>query len=48
MTASQKNWVDLLDTTQFCYNLYESSSKGMSPTKLALGQQPMIPLEAVK
>ena len=31
VTASQKNWLDLLDVAQFCYNLHKSSSTGLSP-----------------
>ena len=37
VTASQKNWLDILDSTQFSYNLYESASTGMSPFELAMG-----------
>ena len=46
--ATQKNWVDLLDTTQLCYNLHISSSTGMSPFELAMGWQPRIPLDVAK
>lgn len=28
VTASQKNWVNLLDSAQFSYNLHKSSAKG--------------------
>ncbi len=48
VTASQKNWVDLLDSAQFCYNLHRSSSTGMSPFELATGQQPLTPHEVAK
>ena len=41
MTASQKNWLDLLDSAQFAYNLHKSSSTRMSPFELAMGQQPL-------
>ena len=41
VTASQKNWLDLLDSVQFAYNLHKSSSIGMSPFELAMGQQPL-------
>ena len=37
VTASQKNWLDLLDLAQFAYNLHKSSSMGMGPFKLAMG-----------
>ena len=46
--ASQKNWLDLLDSTHFTYNLHNSSSMGMSPFKLAMGQQPLTPHEIAK
>ena len=36
--ASQKNWLDLLDSAQFAYNLHKSSSTRTSPFKLAMGQ----------
>ena len=45
VTASQRNWVDLLDAAQFCYNVHRSSSTEMSPAELVLGQQPLTPLE---
>ena len=48
VTATQKNWVDLLDTAQLCYNLQRSSTTGMSPFKLAIGVQPRIPLEMAR
>ncbi|RVW59558.1 Transposon Tf2-11 polyprotein [Vitis vinifera] len=38
VTATQKNWVDLLDTAQLCYNLQRSSTTGMSPFELAIGE----------
>ena len=46
--ATQKNWVDLLDTTQLCYNLHRSSATGMSPFELAMGWQPRTPLDVAK
>ncbi|RVW24071.1 Transposon Tf2-12 polyprotein [Vitis vinifera] len=48
VTAMQKNWVDLMDTAQLCYNLQRSSATGMSPFELAIGVQPRIPLEVAK
>ncbi|KAL0413714.1 UNVERIFIED_CONTAM: Transposon Ty3-I Gag-Pol polyprotein [Sesamum radiatum] len=45
VTASQRNWVDLLDLAQFSYNLHKSSEAGMSPFELVYGQQPMMPHE---
>ena len=45
VTASQKDWVDLLDVAQFCYNLHKSSATGMSPFELVYGQQPLAPHE---
>jgi len=37
-TASQKNWVSLLDIAQFCYNLHKSFATGRSPFELTMGQ----------
>ena len=37
VTATQKNWVDLMDTAQLYYNLQRSSTIGMSPFELAIG-----------
>ena len=48
MTASQKNWVSLLDAAQFCYNLHKSSTTGLSAAELVLGQQPLTPAEVAK
>ena len=48
VTASQRNWVDLLDAAQFCYNIHKSSATGLSPSELALGHQPLTPLEVAK
>ena len=45
VTATQKNWVDLLDTAQLFYNLQRSSTTGMSPFELVIGMQPRMPLE---
>ena len=46
--ATQKNWVDLMDTAQLCYNLQRSSGTRMSPFELAIGVQPQMPLEVAK
>ncbi|RVW60334.1 Transposon Tf2-2 polyprotein [Vitis vinifera] len=48
VTATQKNWVDLMDTAQLYYNLQRSSTIGMSPFELAIGVQPRMPLEVAK
>ena len=48
VTTTQKNWVDLMDIAQLCYNLQRSSATGMSPFELAIGVQPRIPLEVAK
>ena len=45
---SQKNWLDLLDSTQFSYNLHKYASTGLSPLVLAMGQQPLTPHESAK
>ncbi|KAG6472970.1 hypothetical protein ZIOFF_070450 [Zingiber officinale] len=46
--ASQKNWLELLDSAQFCYNLHKSSSMEMSPFEIVLGEQPTTPMEIAK
>lgn len=46
VTTNQRNWVELLDTTQFCYNLYKSSATEMSPFEIVLGRQ--TPLDVAK
>ena len=43
VTATQKNWVDLLDSTQLCYNLHRSFATGMNPFELVMGWQPRTP-----
>lgn len=45
VTASQRNWPDLLDVAQFSYNLHRTKSTGMSPFELVNGQQPVTPHE---
>ena len=37
VTTSQRNWVTLLDTAQFCYILHKSSALEMSPFEIVLG-----------
>lgn len=45
VTASQRNWVDLLDVAQFSYNLHKSSATGLSPFELLYSFQPTVPIE---
>ncbi|KAL0301975.1 UNVERIFIED_CONTAM: hypothetical protein Sradi_6474300 [Sesamum radiatum] len=45
VSATQRNWVDLLDVAQFSYNLHKSLATGMSPFELAYGRQPTTPYE---
>lgn len=45
-TGSQSNWVELLETTQSCSNLHQSSSTKKS--LLCLRQQPLKPYEVAK
>ncbi|CAH9148831.1 unnamed protein product [Cuscuta epithymum] len=47
VTASQKNWLELLDVAQFCYNLHQTSTTGMTPFELALGFQPLAPHQVI-
>ena len=48
MTTTWKNWVDLLNIAQLCYNLHRISSIGMSPFELAMDWQPRTPLDVAK
>jgi len=41
VTTSQRNWFELLDTTQFYYNLEKSSATSFSPFELDMGWQPL-------
>ena len=47
VTASQKNWLELLEPAQLSYNLKRSSAIGMSPFKVAIGFQPRTPLDVL-
>ena len=38
VTASQRNWVALLDTMQFCYNMHNSSATEMVSFEFVLGK----------
>ena len=48
VTTSQRNWVTLLDTAQFCYILHKSSALEMSPFEIVLGRHPLPPLDVAK
>lgn len=48
VTGSQKNWLELLDVVQFCYNVHRTSSTGFSLAELCLGFQPMTLLEVAQ
>jgi hypothetical protein len=45
VTAMQRNWLELLDSAQFCYNLQKSSATEASLFELVLGAQPQTPAE---
>ena len=45
VTATQRNWLELLDSAQFSYNLHKSSATELSPFELILGKQPQTPAE---
>lgn len=47
VSANQKDWVTLLDTAQFSFNLLTNESTGKSPFELATGRQPMTPQDLV-
>ena len=41
--ARQKNWIQLLDVVQFCFNCQTSSSTGKSPFEIVSGRQLALP-----
>ncbi|KAA0064236.1 reverse transcriptase [Cucumis melo var. makuwa] len=43
VNARQKNWVQLLDVAQFCFNAQASSSTRRSPFEIVSGRQPILP-----
>ncbi|KAK3019612.1 hypothetical protein RJ639_005031 [Escallonia herrerae] len=43
VSATQKNWVKLLDVAQLCFNSRKSSSTGKSAFEIVNGQQPLLP-----
>ncbi|KAA0061387.1 reverse transcriptase [Cucumis melo var. makuwa] len=43
VNARQKNWVQLLDVAQFCFNAQTSSSTGRSPFEIVSSKQPVLP-----
>ncbi|KAK2989232.1 hypothetical protein RJ640_029530 [Escallonia rubra] len=43
VSATQKNWVKLLDVAQLCFNSHKSSSTGNSAFEIVNGQQPLLP-----
>ncbi|KAK2995018.1 hypothetical protein RJ640_012258 [Escallonia rubra] len=43
VSATQKNWVKLLDVAQLCFNSHKSSSTGKSAFEIVNGQQPLLP-----
>lgn len=48
MTANQRNWMELLETLQFFYNLHKSLATEMSSFEIVLGRQPMTALDVAK
>ena len=47
VTASQKNWLELLEPAQLSYNLQRISTTGMSPFEVAIGFEPRTPLDVL-
>ena len=47
VTASQNNWLELLEPAQLSYNLQQSSAMGMRPFEVAIGFQPRTPLNVL-
>ncbi|KAK3000555.1 hypothetical protein RJ639_020576 [Escallonia herrerae] len=43
VSATQKNWVKLLDVAQLCFNSCKSSLTGKSAFEIVNGQQPLLP-----
>ncbi|KAK2995664.1 hypothetical protein RJ640_008910 [Escallonia rubra] len=43
VSATQKNWVKLLDVAKLCFNSRKSSSTGKSAFEIVNGQQPLLP-----
>ncbi|KAA0053608.1 reverse transcriptase [Cucumis melo var. makuwa] len=43
VNARQKNWVQLFNVAQFCFNAQTSSSTGRSPFEIVSGRQPILP-----
>ena len=43
VNANQKNWAQLLDIAQFCFNSQKSSSTNKSPFEIVNGQQTLLP-----
>jgi len=43
--STQRNWLEMLDSAQFCYNLHRSSATEASPFELVLGAWPQTPME---
>ena len=43
VSATQKNWPQLLDVAQLCFNCQKSTSTNRSPFELVTGQQPILP-----
>lgn len=41
--ANQKNWIELLDVAQFCFNSKKSSATNKSAFEIVTGQQPILP-----
>jgi hypothetical protein len=42
MTTMQRNWLELLDSAQFCNDLYKPLAMEVSPFKLVLGHNPKL------
>ena len=47
VTASQKNWLELLEPTQLSYNLQRSLATRISPFEVAIGFQPRTPFDVL-
>lgn len=43
VTTSYKNWLELLDSAQFYFNLHSLTATSYSPIEVATGHQPLSP-----
>ncbi|RVW96894.1 Transposon Tf2-8 polyprotein [Vitis vinifera] len=47
VSATQQNWLELMDVAQLSYNLHQSSVTGKSPFEVVIGFQPRMPMDVL-